>query len=266
MSSSLLLISLLLSPIYMLSSLLSRYHASKEILKTISIFCQPTFACSVVRHGLSNECPEGGLVVAFTTQVDQLMDDDIVDDGRGKEHSAPVEVENVVTATGGPVIAKRLDFDGPWLSSNSVPEEIDALLKPDPSLCDIPVGKVRFSLINSVFAEEKTVIAQFEGRIVEGRDETEAITATKIGQASAVDKSFVTRWFEQHFLTSQFRDDQVIFLADSTFNTTLGAIKRSGEDQLSHASDGDADGFAPGTSTQLKGEINHSDHDVIMHF
>lgn len=205
-------------------------------------------------------------MVAFAAQVNQLMDDDIVDDGRGKEHSAPVEVENVVAATGAPVIAKRLDFDSSWLSADSIPEEINALLKPDPSLCDVPVGKVCFSLINGVFAEEKTVIAQFEGRIVEGRDEMEAITATKIVEAFAVDKSFGSRGFEEHFLTSQFRVDPAIFLADSTFNTALGAIKWSGEDQLSHAPDGDADGFAPGTSTQLKGEIVDSDRNVIMHF
>jgi hypothetical protein len=104
----------------MLCSLLTRYHASKEFLKTISVFRQPAFACSVVRHSLGDECPEGGLVVAFAAQVDQLVNDDIVDDGRGKEHSAPVEVEDVVAATGAPVIAKRLDFDGLWLSTDSM--------------------------------------------------------------------------------------------------------------------------------------------------
>lgn len=205
-------------------------------------------------------------MVAFPAQVDQLMYDDIVDDGRGEEHRAPVEVENVVAAAGAPVVAERLDFDGPWFSADSIPEEINALLKPDSSLRDIPVGKVRFSLIDSVFAEEKTVIAQFEGRIAEGWDQTEAITTTEIVEAFAIDESFGDRRFEEHFLTSQFRVDPAIFLADSTFNTTLGAIKWNGENQLSHASDGDTDGFAPGTSTQLKGEIVDSDREVIMHF
>jgi hypothetical protein len=205
------------------------------------------------------------LVVALAAQVDQLVDDDIVDDGRGKKHNAPVEVENVVAATGAPVIAERLDFDGLWLSADSIPEEINALLKPDPSLCDIPVCKVGFSLINSVFAKEKTVIAQFEERVVEGRDETEAITATKIVEAFTIDESFGSRDLKEHLLTSQFRVDPAIFFADCTFDTILRAIKWSGENQLSHTSDGDADGFAPGASAQLKGEIVDSDHDVIMH-
>jgi len=52
-----------------------------------------------------------------------------------------VEVENIVAATGTPV-KPELNFDGLWLGADSISEEINALLKPDPSLCDVPVVNV----------------------------------------------------------------------------------------------------------------------------
>ncbi len=73
----------------------------------------------------------------------------------------------------------------------------------------------------------------------------QAIATTEIAETFAVYEFFDCWRSEEHLLLSQLGIDPAILFSGDLFDKLSRTVKRSGQNELAHSADGDADGCAP---------------------
>ena len=98
---------------------------------------QPVPPLDVVGQHSPQQAPEPRGVMGFA-EVNQLVGNDVFDEGRGEGHDLPVQVEPAVPPAAPPSVAKVLDLHGGGLHTNLSRKALDSCAKPDLSEPDIP--------------------------------------------------------------------------------------------------------------------------------
>jgi hypothetical protein len=124
-----------------------------------AVLGKPPLAVGIVRHSPGQPRPEPQTMILLS-QVDELVDDDILDDAWGQADRAPVEVQVTGRAARAPVVAEVHHPDRADGHTDAPSEEFAAALYPRLSPPGVPASEVLVCAVALVFAKLEAALVE----------------------------------------------------------------------------------------------------------